>query len=64
MENGGIDPPASRMQSERSTIWASPPDKASKENWTPDLMITSHTLYQLSYTGVLVFNILKYKKIL
>ena len=25
MENLGIDPSASRMQSERSTVWANPP---------------------------------------
>ena len=26
MEDPGIDPGTSRMQSERSTIWANPPD--------------------------------------
>ena len=27
MDNGGIDPPTYRMQSDRSTIWANYPQK-------------------------------------
>lgn len=30
MENPGIDPGASRMQSERSSIWANSPEKSSE----------------------------------
>ena len=46
----GIDPTASRMQSERSTIWATPPTTVSG-TWTHDHVIKSHALYQLSYSG-------------
>ena len=50
VENIGLEPMTSYLQSRRSTNWAKTPG-ASETIWTPDLSITSTLLYQLSYTG-------------
>ena len=50
VEMVGIDPTTSRMQSERSTIWATSPITVNG-TWTHDHVIKSHALYQLSYSG-------------